>query len=130
MMMIIIIITKTKISKKVSVYLKSFKYNFNALWVCLDKNCFASKLLSIRMQMQWVIEVSKILESDWSRKSWACLTKTNWFWLDGNIFWKYIKNKNFLEYIWGGFARRKQNYKNFHLRSFLTNLIENFFQKT
>ena len=129
-MMIIIIITKTKISKKVSVYLKSFKYNFNALWVCLYKNCFASKLLSIRMQMQWVIEVSKILESDWSRKSWACLTKTNWFWLDGNIFWKYIKNKNFLEYIWGGFARRKQNYKNFHLRSFLTNLIENFFQKT
>ena len=106
-MMIIIIITKTKISKKVSVYLKSFKYNFNALWVCLDKNCFASKLLSIRMQMQWVIEVSRILESDWSRKSWACLTKTNWFWLDGNIFLE-IYQKQELSWIYMGWVCKKK----------------------
>ena len=32
-----IIITKIKvISKKASLYLKSLKYNFNALWACLD----------------------------------------------------------------------------------------------
>ena len=128
-MMIIIIITKTKISKKVSVYLKSFKYNFNALWVCLYKNCFASKLLSIRMQMQWVIEVSRILESDWSRKSWACLTKTNWFWLDGNIFWKYIKNKNFVEYIWGGFARRKQKLQELSFKIISNKFNWKFFSK-
>ena len=89
---------------KLHCFVNLFDFNANA------KNKFNN------LDFSWDIGVSRVLESDWFRKSWAYLTKTNWFWLDENIFGYYIKN--FHEYIWDVFAIRKQKLQELFFKIF------------